>query len=171
MDRDSKQDVASFVNQYKQKIDEDISKMIQFGEVIYSGKSMKTAGNVKIYLKGMWVLIVDPGTQNVITLYNVDLGLGDEMNDAFVEKAKAKIEEARQKVEEEKEKAQTDKQNYMELIDENTATINEYRKLIRQLEAQNAGYTEVVKSLTANAEVAESQYREAVMILTAKNKF
>ena len=171
MDRDTKGDAAVFVNQHKQKIQEDIEKMIEYGTLLYSGKSMKENTNVKIYIKDMWVIIVDSNKNLVVTLYDVDLGLGDELNKAFVEKAVSNIERAREKVEAEKVKADEDKINYMKMIKENESTIADYRKLIRSIESQNAAYSDIIKSITANVDRAEMDYREAVIILTAKQKF
>ena len=80
MERDTKGDIAVFINEHKEKISTDINKMIEFGKKIYSGKSPQLSQKnnnkpyiVDIYLNGYWVIIVGKENNTVITLYNIDL--------------------------------------------------------------------------------------------------
>ena len=76
-------DVNRFVTLNENKIKTDINKLIQYGELIYTGKQSQKDGKgnmVDVFLKDCWVVIADSRIKNVITLYKIDLGLDDEFN-------------------------------------------------------------------------------------------
>lgn len=80
MEKETNGDIKVYVRQNKDKIAEDISKMITYGELIYEGLPRANYGKrkVKVYLRDSWVVIVDALTDNVVTLYNVDLRVEKE---------------------------------------------------------------------------------------------
>lgn len=76
-------DVNRFVTLNEEKIKTDINKMIEYGDLIFSGKQFQKdcKGNViDVYIKDTWVILVDGKAKTVITIYKIDLGLGDEFN-------------------------------------------------------------------------------------------
>ena len=44
MEKEDTTDVLVFIEQHKEKIEEDISKMIEYGELIYTGKNLNDNG-------------------------------------------------------------------------------------------------------------------------------
>ena len=73
-------DVNRLITLNEDKIKTDINKMINYGQLIYSGKQSQKDGKgniVDVFLKDCWVVIADSRIKNVITLYKIDLGLGD----------------------------------------------------------------------------------------------
>ena len=55
-------DVQRFMVTHEQKIHDDIEKLIEYGQIIYSGKQKTRDGktnNVDVYLNGTWVVLVD----------------------------------------------------------------------------------------------------------------
>lgn len=178
MDRDNKCDVVQFVNDHKEKISNDINKMIEFGRKIYSGKSPQMSQknnnkpyNVDIYLNGYWVIIVGKNDNNVITLYNIDLQVDEELNQLFLSKMLARIDDAEKEYLTVLEANTEDINKYKEIIEGNDANINEYKKLIKSLEDINTTYKTLIIQLNSKAEIAEQNLREEIYKLIGKKSF
>ena len=94
MDKTDKTEMAAFINTHEEKIFNDISKMIEFGSKIYEGATTNQQSKAKyivVYLNGTWVVLIDPKTNTVITLYTVDLMVGKDFNDMYMDLIKDKI--------------------------------------------------------------------------------
>lgn len=173
MDKDSKSDVAVFIAQHEQKIKEDIAKMIQYGTLLYSGKSVHEFNKqpVDIFLNGTWVIIVDIAKFNVVTLYSIDLGLGNDFNNEYIKKLLEKLNAARETYETVNIGIQAQTETYSSIIKENTEQINDYRRIVKELEKQNQAYTDVIESLEADRIVAEKDIRDIIATFTGKKVF
>ena len=173
MDKDNKADMLVFIQKNEQKIKEDIFKMITYGELLYSGKPTVDYNKqpVDIFLKDTWVVIVDITKQNVITLYSIDLGLGDEFNKQYIEKLLEKLKQAKERHEEALIGINTQIDTYNTIIKENVDQINEYRRIIKSLENQNQGYLEVIDNLRVENTVAERGVRDVIAVMTGKKVF
>lgn len=173
MDKDTKLDVAAFVTQHKQKIKEDIFKMIQYGTLLYSGKPNYEFNKqpVDIYLNGTWVIIVDIAKSNVVTLYSIDLGLGKEFNQEYIGKLLEKLNTEQKIYDEHLIEIQIQRKTYSELILSNREQINQYQQMIKALEKQNVGYQDVIDTLDCNRIVAEANIRDIVAKLIGKKVF
>lgn len=69
-----KVDIPRMVDQYNDKIYDDITKMVKFGDLVYTGinpaqKHRKNNTLVNIYLCNNWIVILDVAENLVITLY------------------------------------------------------------------------------------------------------
>ena len=87
-------DVNRFVTLNEDKIKTDINKLIQYGDLIFTGKQTHKDGKssmVDVYLKDCWIVLADSRIKNVITLYKIDLGLDDEFNKAYISKMMEKL--------------------------------------------------------------------------------
>lgn len=173
MDKDNKADMLVFIQKNEQKIKEDIFKMITYGELLYSGKPTVDYNKqpVDIFLKDTWVVIVDIAKQNVITLYSIDLGLGDEFNKQYIEKLLEKLKQAKEHHEEALIGINTQIDTYNTIIKENVDQINEYRRIIKSLENQNQGYLEVIDNLRVENTAAERGVRDVIAVMTGKKVF
>lgn len=173
MDKDTKMDITVFVASHKQKIKENIFKMIQYGTLLYSGKSVSEFNKqpVDVFLNGTWVVIVDIAKSNVITLYSIDLGLGDEFNNEYIGKLMSKLNKAKEEYEAVKLGIETQAETYSSIIKENEAMINEYRRILNGLEEQNKAYNDVIKSLEVDKTVAEKDIRDIVATFIGKKVF
>lgn len=72
-----KVDIPRMVDQYNDKIYDDITKMVKFGDLVYTGinpaqKHRKNNTLVNIYLCNNWIVILDVAENLVITLYEKD---------------------------------------------------------------------------------------------------
>lgn len=173
MEKDAKIDVTLFIQQHEQKIKEDIFKMIQYGTLLYSGKSTCEFNKqpVDVYLNGTWVIIVDIAKSNVITLYTIDLGLGNDFNNEYIKQLTTKLNTVKEQFEMINIEIQTQKNTYSSIIKENTDQINEYKSFIKNLEKQNQGYLDVIESLDADRLIAEKEVRDVIATFIGKKVF
>lgn len=174
MDRESKLEVNMFVQEHEEKIQTDIKKMIQYGELLYSGKPTSDIYErrpVDIYLNGLWVIIVDIGRNNVVTLYSIDLGVGEEMNNLYVKKLTDKLVAAKQNLVDVKAEIDMQADTYRDVIAQNEALIVEYRKDIKDLEKFNENYRGVIEGLNTRVNAAEREVRDVVAQMIGKKIF
>ena len=173
MDRDGKTEVAVFVSQHQQKIQEDIGKMIDFGEIIYTGVSTSDYNKnvVDVILNGHWIVITDPKNEKVITLFEIDLGLGKEFNDEYITKLLEKLNAAKAKYQEQADRIDQTVKEYNELIDKNDEQIRVYRSFIKSLESQNSNMVGLIAESKNNKTMAEQEVREIVGTFCGKKVF
>ena len=173
MDKDTKSDIAVFIAQHKQKIKEDIFKMIEYGTLLYSGKSISEFNKqpVDIFLNGTWVIIVDIAKCNVVTLYSIDLGLGNEFNQEYINKLMQKLNVAKEEYETICTGIATQTNTYETIIKENLEQINEYKQIVNTLEKQNQAYTDVIESLEVDRIVAEKDVRDIIATMIGKKVY
>lgn len=174
MDKESKLEVNMYIQDHKDKIETDIKKMIQYGELLYSGKPTSDIYErrpVDIYQNGLWIIIVDIGRNNVVTLYSIDLGVGDEMNNLYVKKLTDKLNEAKQNLVDVKEEIDMQANTYRDVIAQNEAIIAEYRKDIKELEKFNESYRGVIEGLQTRVNAAEREVRDVVAQMIGKKIF
>ena len=174
MDRESKLEVNMFIQEHEEKIKADITKMIQYGTLLYSGKPTSDIFDrkpVDIYQNGLWIIIVDINKNNVVTLYSIDLGVGDEMNELYVGKLLEQLDKAKQNLEDIKEDVDCQANTYKDIIAQNEALIMEYRMSIKELEKCNENYRGVIEGLNININQAEREVRDIVAKMIGKKIF
>lgn len=172
--KDSQLSVAEYLLTHEEKIQTDIAKMIAFGKLLYSGKRLfqNTDKTIQdIYLNGTWVLVVDHQKNAVVTLYSVDLGLGKEFNDLYLEKMLAKLKETKEKAETVAKEVEKQREELKQLVAENQATIVEYRKIVKSLEEQNRMYEDLMESFRVQEELAQREVAKVVAALTGKKVY
>ena len=102
MEKATSNEINTFLVQNEDKIINNINKMIQYGELIYTGKQTQKDGrtyNVEVFLNGLWVVITDIKSKNVITLYKIDLGVDEEFNQEYVSRMMDKFNAAKENLE------------------------------------------------------------------------
>lgn len=173
MDRDNKADINVFIANNEPKIKNDISKMIEYGQLLFSGKPIDLYNRqpVDIFLNGTWVIIVDIKKVNVVTLYSIDLGVGQDFNNQYINKLLDKLDLAKERLSDTQSKINKQTDTYRELIHENEVAIAEYKKIVKSLEQQNAGYEEIIESIHAGEIIAEKEVRDIVATLIGKKVF
>ena len=167
MSYEDKTNIVQFQAEHNDKIIKDINKMVEYGELLYSGKSLKDQNaNCNIYLKDTWVVIVDTNKNLVVTLYKVDLKVDEDFTKRYISKILTKLNKEKKNYA--KIEAQVEKEinEYRDIIKENENVINDYKKTIKSLEEQNTAYRDLISNLTVNKKVADDKVRETIMILT-----
>ena len=135
MGRDNTYDVNKFILEHEAKIQTDICKMIEYGDLIFTGKQSQKDGKgkvVDVYLSDCWVVLVDSKSTNVITLFKVDLGVDDDFNRQYIEKMMEKLN--RNKEELDGVQAQ--------VLEEN----EEYRGFIEEAETQSCNFFNITEN-------------------------
>ena len=174
MGKDNNCDVMQFVINNRDKIQKDINKMIHYGQKIYSGKQSHKAGKVNVvdvYLKDIWVVLVDSQTNNVVTLYKIDLGLDDEFNKEYVSKMVDKLNERKKNLEDTRQQTQEESDMYREMIDGFECQIKDYRAMIKNLEELCSGYRSIISGNCIKVSQAEMAVTDVINTLVNKKEF
>lgn len=173
MERETKIDITSYILQNEQKIKEDIFKMIEYGFLLYSGKSTSDYNKqiVDVFLNGTWVIIIDPQKNNVITLYSIDLGVGHEFNQQYISQLLAKLKKAKDEYQDAIDLIVAETNNYELLIRENDNQIEEYTRIIKSLQNQNQAYRDVIESMQTKKIITEKNVRDIVAKMIGKKVF
>lgn len=174
MGKDSTIEINTFLVQNEDKIINDINKMIQYGELIYTGKQTQKDGrtySVEVYLNGLWVIIIDIKTKNVITLYKIDLGIDDEFNQEYVNRMMDKFNAAKENLEVITLKIDKENDSYKTMIEQNIEQINEYKSYIKNLEELNIGYKTIIDNNTVRVRVADREVADILNKLIGKKEF
>ena len=174
MERATNNEIQTFVVQNEEKIIGDINKMIQYGELIYTGKQTQKDGrtyNVEVYLNGLWVIITDIKSKNVITLYKIDLGVDDEFNLEYVCRMMDKFNAAKENLEAVTLEVEKENDSYKTMIEQNVALINEYKSYIKNLEELNAGYKTIVDNNAVKIKMAGTEVTDVLNKLIGKKEF
>lgn len=168
MDKDTKGDIAVYIANNKDKIHEDINKMVEYGTLIYSGKLERGQGATDVYVKDTWVILVDPNAKKVITLYAIDLGVGQEFNKEYVDLLLKKLADARARYETKNNELLKFISELREQETENKEKITEYRRLANELERANENITSVIADYETQRYIAEDEVRGIVEVLVRK---
>lgn len=174
MDKETKLEVNVFIQEHEEKIKSDITKMIQYGTLLYSGKPTSDIYDrrpVDIYQNGLWIIIVDTGRNNVVTLYSIDLGVGDELNHEYVGKLLGMLNAAKQNYEEVKAEIELQANTYRDIIAQNESIIATYRKDIKELEKYNEDLRGVIEGLETRTTLADREVRDIVAKMIGKKIF
>lgn len=174
MEKATANEINTFLVQNEDKIIGDINKMIQYGELIYIGKQVQKDGrsyNVEVFLNGLWVVITDVKSKNVITLYKIDLGVDEEFNLEYVNRMMDKFNTAKENLEFVTAEVNHENDSYRTMIEQNTNMINEYKGYIKNLEELNVGYKTILANNSVKIKRAETEMTDILNKLIGKKEF
>lgn len=174
LNRETNNEIQTYIALNSEKIHTDIEKMITYGQLIYTGKQHtkdNKTNTIQVYLNGCWIVLVDANTNNVITLYKVDLGCGDEFNTEYINRMMRKIDDAKVSLGEAQLDYTQEVNEYREIISQNTSQINEYKTFIKNLESANEAYKELIDSNVVKINMASKEVAELVNSLIGKKEF
>lgn len=172
MDRDSQTDIVVFIRDHEDKIQQDIEKMIEYGTLLYEGPSVKDPKKtVGVTINGSWVVIWDTKEFVVITLYCIDLGVGDDVNKSFIAHALMQIDTAKHELAETERYIADSTAAYQKIIDDSEASLAQYRKRVKELEAHITGCRQMIQSMSVDIKIADDKVREAVEVLIGRQRF
>lgn len=171
MDKQESSDIKRFLYNHNDKIIQDIQKMVEYGDLLFTGKQSKGGDVVRVYVKDAWVLLVSDDKNCVITLFKLDLGVDADFTIQYIKKIEDQLDRAKERLDSRQKEISDQRETYQQLIQENSDTIAVYRKIIRSLEEQNAGYQEVIRTLNANLFAAEQEVRETLGLLVGRKMF
>ena len=174
MDKNTTYDVNRFIIEHEEKIKTDINKMIEFGDVIYTGKQSQKSGKgnvIDVYLKDLWVVLVDKKDKKVVTLFKIDLGLDDEFNKTYVNKMTEKLNQSKENLEVAQRQVQEESDMYKKLIEEAESQIREYKSMINNLEELCSGYRTIIDNNQVKVTQAKMEVTDIVNTLIQKKEF
>lgn len=174
MNKEDMCDIQQFVVKNEDKILNDINKMLEYGKIIYVGKQSQREGKgktINVYVNGCWIVLVDTITKTVVTLYKVDLGLGEDFNNQYVSKMEEKIKNAQDEQSKIEQNINEENKKYKQQIDDNVALINEYKSYIKKLTELNEGYETIIKNNNVFIQQAKANVLEVVNKLIGKREF
>lgn len=174
MGKEEKADVARFVSLNEDKIKTDINKMIEYGNCIYSGRQSQKDGKGKVidvYMQDTWVLLVDEREKVVVTLYRIDLGLGDEFNNTYVAKMLEKLNSTKAILEDVQKQVQEESDMYRQMINDAEIQIKERRTEIRNLEELSTAYKIIIDNNCIKVAQANKDVTDVLNKLIEKKVF
>ena len=174
MGKDEKLDVNRFITLNEEKIQTDINKLINYGELIYSGKQSNKDGKgniVDVYLKDCWVVLVDGRQKNVITLFKIDLGLDEDFNKAYVSKMMDKLNGFKSALENVQQQVQEQSNMYKEMINDAETQIKDYRTMIKNLEELCVAYRTIIDNNNVKVAQANKDVVDTLNTLIGKKEF
>lgn len=174
MDKDTANDINRFIAENEHKIKDDICKMISYGELIFTGRKSQTetkGGLLNVYVKDFWVILVDDVAGTVVTLYKIDLGLGDEFNKMYVNKMLEKIRDKNEFLGDVQMNVAAEASSYKALITDAEDQIKEYKAMIKNLENLREGYQMVLDNNKVRISRATRDLADTVNQLIGKKEF
>lgn len=174
MDKGDTRDINLFITQNEEKIKTDIEKMVNYGEQIFSGRT--TGGKpgcnpVNVYRNGLWIILEDSKSHDVITLYKIELGADEDFDTEFVNRMMVKLDEAKSEQRDIEKEIAIERENYQSLVRDGEDLINTYKGYIKNLEQMNAGYKAVIDSLQVKNSLAEQKIKNIIARLIGKKEF
>lgn len=178
MGRSEVVEVNRFIAEHSDKIKEDIGKMIEYSTEIYVGprkedkKEAQYRNNIiRIVVSGSWVIFIDTNRNQVVTLYKVDLGAGEEFNKQYMELMKSQIAILREELEESKKHTDDKNKEYQNMIDELNNSINCKKNQITNMQNLVTSYEDVIKNNKVEIQQAEDNLNSFINKLIGKRQF
>lgn len=171
-------EINRFVLEHTDKIKEDINKMIEYGTEIYVGprkedkKDVQYKNNImRIIINGSWVIFIDTNRNQVVTLYKVDLGAGEEFNKQYMQLMKDQIAILREELEDSKRSTDAKNTEYQNMIDELNNSINYKKTQIANMQNLVNSYEDVIKNNKIEVQEAEDKLNAFINKLIGKRQF
>lgn len=174
MSKSDNNEIQRYIAENEDKITDYINKLIQHGDLIYSGRQTQKDGKgnvIDVYLRNAWCTLVDHKTNNVVTLYKIDLGCGDEFNQQYISKMMEKLNESKDKLMSTNIEVETESNMYRDLISESLTQINEYKSMIKKLESLCAAYQDIIDNNVVKVSQANKEVAEVINTLINKREF
>lgn len=161
MEKDSILDVNKFISEHQLEIQERIEKMIKFGTSIYKGK-LRDYNITEIFINGSWAIILDKDLRKVITLYKIDLGCSEELNEAYVIEMTNKILLTKEKYEEKKQQNQENNQQLFNSIKDYQNKIKELKKMMNEYQKCIDGMDMIISNNAVELSFIDQEFKNLV---------
>lgn len=134
-------EVKQFLAQNEEQVKKQILKIYEYSEPFWYGKIKEHNMTYFRINRDGWVLVIDKNKTKLITIYKVDLGLGNDFNKQYISEVINFVNNANQEIENDKDlyskSVVETKQNITELKEQNNllqAQINNNNNTIKLLE-------------------------------------
>jgi hypothetical protein len=174
LNKEDNNEIQRFIVENEEKIKTDINKMIEYGNCIFTGKQFTKDGRgniVNVFIKDTWIVLADPKTHNVITIFKIDLGCGDDFNNQYISKMMEKIEEKQHVLLGVQLEVDEESKMYAEMIEGYEVQINEFKANIKNLESLCSDYKDIIDNNKVKISIANRDVADCVNKLIGKREF
>lgn len=140
-------EIKQFLAQNEEQVKQQILKLYQYSEPFWYGKNKEHNYSYFRINKNGWLIVIDKNKTKLITLYKIDLGLGENFNKQY-------ISEMMQFVEKENTEIENAKSKYNDEVIENNNVINELKQQNKLLQSQIDNNQATIKILESQKDVA-----------------
>lgn len=110
-------ELKQFLAQNSDQVKEKILKMYEYSELFWYGKIKDHDFTYFTINRDGWVMVIDKNKTTLVTIYQVDLGLGVEFNKQYVSELKTYVSDEMMNIEELKSQYETTVKDNNEAID------------------------------------------------------
>lgn len=148
-------EVKQFLAQNEEQVRQQILKLFQSSEPFWYGKNKNHNYTYFRINKNGWLIVIDKNKTKLITLYKIDLGLGEDFNKQYIAEMKKLVKMKNEDIE--NEKIELDKK-----IEENAKTIEELKSQNSLLQSQIKINNETIEILekTKDNELNKISFKE-----------
>ena len=173
LNKEDNNEIQRFIIENEEKIKTDLNKMIEFGQLIYTGKtSHKDCKNpISVFIKDTWILLADVKDKNIITVFRIDLGCGDDFNNQYISKMMEKLDEKQHTPLGVQLEVDEESKMYSEMINDARSQINEFKCMINNLENSCEGYQTIIDNNKVKVTMATREVADVVNKLIGKREF
>lgn len=153
-----------FVDSLKEQYSKEIDKLFTHCTKIYSGIIGHSSKPVDVYINQHgWVIIANDNEKTLITLYKIDLQVGDEeLNKAFIKKSLERINALQEELLAKSIEVDDEKKSLKEKIAANDEQIKELTTQINKLKEQNSAYGDLSRVADTSLYKAKTDLRDAI---------
>lgn len=127
-------ETKQFLIQNSEQIKEKILKLYEYSELFWYGKIKDHDFTYFTINRDGWVIVIDKNKTKLITIFQIDLGLGTEFNKQYISEIKKTISTEMLKIEEDKLNCELKRKSYNEFIEK----MKEKNKMLQsELECNN----------------------------------
>lgn len=165
-----RQEICRYITVNEDEVIQNIRKMLQYGEIIYTGKNFEVKDNkiIHIVLNGTWLVFVGKDSPTAITMYKIDLGLDEDFNKDYVKKFLDKLKGIDQEYQKQEENIRNSVLEMNQEIETCDVKIEEHQKMIRDYENRKAGINESKESLAVYLNEIDLKRRDIIGRLICK---
>lgn len=139
-------EIKQFLAQNEEQVKQQILKLYQYSEPFWQGKNKDHNYTYFRINKNGWLIVVDKNKTKLITLYKIDLGLGEEFNKQYISEIKKNVDILNEKIE-------TAKTDYNDKVLSNNKVIEELKDQIKLLQAQIKSSNDTIELLEKEKDV------------------
>lgn len=171
MNKLDKQEIALYINQNEELVQERIGKLLEYADFFYEG-ALREGKRCNFYInKDNWVIILSKDNETVITLYKIDLGAGEEINKLFCDSLIKQIENAEKSLIDALDLRDAENIEFRERIAANESRIKDYERLIKGLKEESESYSACIKANQNSVSIIEQIIKELVEKLVCRKIF
>lgn len=122
-------EIKQFLAQNEQLVKDQIMKLYQYSEPFWEGKNKEHNYTYFRINKNGWLIVIDKNKSKLVTLYKIDLGLGEDFNKEYIQAMTENVKELNTQIEE-------SRNSYSEVKEQNDKTIEELKTENNLLQSQ-----------------------------------